>query len=190
MEKMECIAHEQNANCPHFNKGKLLQVALIFSAPGRAEKECGRPVSGQTGKNLTILLDKLKSGGYFTEYDCIYDFRITNAIKTIEFNKETGRTEATKKEICKQQNIDRLYEEIKDIKGFIICFGEKAGIAIAALKEKYELPNVKIIKTRHLGLQSLNSIKGLVTPVTPEERINWVSECIITQINPYNFKKI
>jgi hypothetical protein len=71
-------------NSPHYCEGNgQLEVALIFSTPGRFEESKGMPVSGQTGENLKAVIKELKSRGYFTEYNCIYDFRITNATTSI-----------------------------------------------------------------------------------------------------------
>jgi pyruvate/2-oxoacid:ferredoxin oxidoreductase alpha subunit len=166
-------------NSPHYCKGNgLLKVALIFSTPGRFEESKGMPVSGQTGENLKAVIKELKSRGYFKKYNCIYDFRITNATKSIEYKKKTGRTESPKRKILSECNLNRLFEDIKDIEEFIICFGKKSQIAIEAIKDKLN-PNVKIIKVPHLSPLSFNKIKGTSNY---NERVDFICNEIINQI--------
>ena len=164
---------------PHFCKGKHTNIALVFSAPGRVEEENGKPVSGMTGKNLRAVLTLLRDKNeLFKKYNDLYEFRITNAVSTVEYNSKTGRSEAGTTEIKDVKNIQRLEQELKDIKDYIIFFGNKAQLAIKEIDLNNLQQDVKIITSRHLSPLSLNRIRGMKTP---EERINFIVNNIIEQ---------
>lgn len=162
----------------YFNPGKDKKVALIFSAPGKFEDDNKRPVAGKTGENLKALLIKLQENNLFKEYKCIYDFTITNSVTTVEFINKTQRTQATNKEICINENLKRLANELNEISDYIICFGEKAKYAVKQIKSCLN-ENVKIINTRHLSPRAFNRING---KNTYEERLNFYYESIINQM--------
>ncbi len=131
----------------HYQHGKKTAFAFVFSCPGQVEEKNGRPVSGKTGDNLDVLLEYLNLNKE--------EIRITNAWPLPEYKNKTGRSEAPNQEIKSRWNLARLENELLDIKGFIVCFGEKAKLAI----ESTNLIKNKLIFIRHLGLQSINQIK-------------------------------
>ena len=154
----------------HFNKGSLTEIALVFSCPGQCEKV--RPVSGQTGTNLDFVLKCLVKKEFIeSDFDCRYDFRITNASMEPHWKKNgNGRAEDIKKNLIDPKNICRLYQEIKDIEGYIICFGINAnfvldelirneGIYCIPMDEKERIKS-KRINVRHLSLQSINQLES------------------------------
>lgn len=135
----------------HYNQGNSRKIALVFSCPGQEEDKLGRPTAGQTGENLDTFLESLLNKTTVNRYD----YRITNAFDKVFYESKDGRTEATTEEILADSNLKRLYEEVKDIEDVIIGFGKKAKMALDAVAKKYLL-KVKIVETKHLGLQALN----------------------------------
>jgi DNA-binding Lrp family transcriptional regulator len=144
-----CKEMHQGMHSSYYNEGINKEIAFVFSCPGNAEKENGFPIAGETGRTFDTLLERLKENGIIKNYNCRYDFRITNATINIEAISETNRTEAKNAEIKKESNITRLFEQIKDYK-VIICFWEKAKIAVSFLKNKVN-QKTKIISVRHLS---------------------------------------
>jgi hypothetical protein len=142
----------------HFNQGKYKDVAFVFSCPGKEEQENNRPVSGITGRNLEFFISELYKGKDRNNATR-YDFRITNSVSEVFYKGLNGRTEPKASDIKNQSNIDRLYNEIKDVKKIIICFGRKAERAVSLVRKKYEFINIEVIYIPHLGLQSLNRLK-------------------------------
>lgn len=168
---------KENKKAPHFNIGKNdINVAVVFSAPGRLEEEKKMPLSGKTGENFKEVIAKLRSIKLFENVDCIYDLRITNAASSIYFKKKNNKTEAPISDIKKAKNIERLVKEIEG-KDFIIAFGKRAEVAVNILKNK--LPHKKYIITRHLSPLSINKIKGAKNQ---EERIEYIVNCIKKQL--------
>jgi len=163
----------------HYQHGKKTDFAFVFSCPGQVEEEQGRPVAGKTGNNLQILLKLLKLNKD--------DIRITNAWPLPEYKSKTGRSETPNQEIKSRWNIERLEEELSDINGFIICFGEKAKLAINSTGL-----NEKIIFNRHLGLQSINQIQIDETEDKQNKtfmRLEIISNEIIKDVKNYDLSK-
>ena len=72
----------------YYNHGlPSIKAGFILPAPGRLEEQSGRPASGNTGKNLDILIEILNS-----KYPKLfpdksrYSYRITNAVKDVNGN--------------------------------------------------------------------------------------------------------
>jgi uracil-DNA glycosylase len=143
----------------HYNQGKYKEIAFVFSCPGQEEKENKRPVSGITGRNLDFFISELFKNDKEKKDFTRYDFRITNSVSQVYYKELNERTEAKMSEIKVPKNIDRLYNEIKDIEKLIICFGKRAEKALEIVRKTYNLSNVEIINFKHLGLQSLNRYK-------------------------------
>ncbi|MDK2821302.1 MAG: uracil-DNA glycosylase [Clostridia bacterium] len=139
---------------PHYEKGINDEVAYVFSCPGRHEEKAGRPAAAVTGKNLDILIDILRSQG--VKVPLRVDATVTNAWDKVEYMAATNRSEATEKEILDLKNLERLYKEIFHIKRYIISFGDKAYLAVSKLKLA---DSCKVIRTCHLSMRKLNSIK-------------------------------
>ncbi|VYU47348.1 Uracil DNA glycosylase superfamily protein [Clostridium tertium] len=140
----------------HYKKGKKRDITLVFSCPGRIEERKGEPAAGQTGSKLEKLLDILnKSISYSFVRD---DVSITNSTKKVEYYAKTKRSEASKEEIIKKSNIQRLYNEVKGTENLIICFGNNAKIAIEEMLKQYgtEFKEVKVVNVIHLSMKSLN----------------------------------
>ncbi len=140
-------------NCTHFNKGnKNNKTAIVLSCPGRLEQENGKPAFGMTGSNLQKLLIILnnKSPEIFGATDR-YEYRITNASSKVYYGE---LTEPLDSEIKCTENIRRLKEELTDMK-FVVAFGKKAQYAVELCRLSSK---VKIIATRHIGMQSINQI--------------------------------
>jgi uracil-DNA glycosylase len=122
--------------CKHYNKGKYFNIALVFSCPGEDEEEHDMPVYGRTGTRLEKILRELYSKQVFNKRSSRYDFRITNAYSECA---PKGKSEWGNKDIKNTNNICRLCEELDDVltKGkLIVCFGEKAEVAIIELYRK------------------------------------------------------
>lgn len=138
----------------HYNHGKSKKIAFVFSCPGQEEDKLGKPTAGQTGDNLDVFLKELFNKNSINRYD----FRITNAFDKVFYESKDGRTEATTQEIISLENLERLYDEISDIENVIIAFGKKAKMALDEVSRKFNL-KAKIVETKHLGLQSLNTME-------------------------------
>lgn len=139
----------------HLQVGKSKEVAFVFSCPGRYEEVAGEPAAKVTGKNLSILLGKLGIALNKSDLDR-RNITITNAWSRVEYEKKTGRSEATTSEINSDANIARLRSELVGVTELVVCCGDKAKIAVDAccLSE-----NVKVVFIKHLSTRGLNSIK-------------------------------
>ena len=150
-------------NCAHFQYGNQQNIAVVFSCPGQEEEKQNLPISGQTGKNLEILLELLYKDNFLNDKLEKKELRVTNAWPEVVFagNNSNKITEAklNKKEIYSESNLKRLENELNDIHEFIICFGQKAKKAIGKLH--FVDPEPSILTCCHLSLQSLNSNKQL-----------------------------
>lgn len=140
----------------HYNQGlEDIKIAFIFSCPGKEEEKAKKPVAGQSGKNLDLLLTMLnqKHPELFL-YTDRYNYRITNAWATVEHEAKTGRSEAKPSEIRNPLNIKRMREEIHDMTS-VIFFGKRAQGVIKHLN----LDGIKVIHSRHTSFQCLNRMK-------------------------------
>jgi len=166
-------------NCTYFCNGKFLKAALIFGTPGIEEEFNNFPIPGRIRKNLEVILEKLKTQNYFIEYENIYDFRITHAVTSaFKYKNRTKKEKAIMTEVLSEHNLKRLLEEIIDIKELIICFGNKAHLAIEKIKPELN-QDVKIIKVLHLSPVSFNSIKGALNY---DDKIDHICDDITMQI--------
>ena len=137
----------------------------LGSVPGQEEFEQGKPFAGQSGKNLDGILSNLKYEGKFLSRS---DVSIDNSWPHPLWEGKHGCTEASLKEICSDENLTRLYNEIgKDTK-IVIAFGDNAFASAEALKKKYNLP-FRIVKTSHPSFSHINR-KYESSMETPEQR--------------------
>lgn len=152
-------------NTVFYERGSQQKNAFIFSCPGKKERDAvpQGPAKGQTGSNLSTLLEILRE-----EYNMLDMNRdsitISNSWPKVEFKNRVStdpdRTEAKIEEIMSQENLDRLALELGSITNFIFASGINAFVTVLALRYAGKLSHsVKVIKLRHLGLQSLNQIK-------------------------------
>ncbi|EFI67586.1 hypothetical protein BFZC1_15525 [Lysinibacillus fusiformis ZC1] len=136
----------------YYESGSSNEVTLVFSCPGQKEMKLKRPAAGTTGTNLDIVLK------YLNNYKGIEwnreNITITNSWPNIEYIKFTGRSEATKHEITHSDNLERLYDDIKDTTKYIICFGENANYAVNQINQNLL---ASIISARHLSSRNLNA---------------------------------
>lgn len=138
-----------------YNLGKIDSIAFVFACPGQEELKNNKVVFGATGTNLDELLKKLK-------HFCLnkfpstnrYDYLITNSSERVYYKgyKDKQRTTPYACDISKDDNIDRLYKELKN-SSTIIIFGNDARKAIGLVKKKYDdFQTKKIIDAQyHLG---------------------------------------
>ena len=182
----------------HFEKGKATDVAFVFSCPGQKEEKEQRPARGDTGVNLCDLLHIMveKHRDTVAKITGLRVFRrgyvrITNAWDKVEYDEETGRTEATDDEILAPRNLDRLRSELTGIEHAIICCGNKASLAVDKLRDRNELERtVGVFRLSHLGNKALNN--RWPNKVLPDGcsstkrrllRIARVAECLSAQID-------
>jgi len=176
-EICKCGRVHEGKHSPHYNEGTNSEIAFVFSCPGRLEKNNCFPVSGATGKAFDVLLNLLKEKGIIKEnFYCRYDFRIANATENIEYEKGTGKSQANDSEVIKDENIQRLFNQIKNYDR-IICFGTKAKLAVSKMKNK--LKNQHISYVRHLSTQAFINEKGI--DKTSDGRARFVYNQILTQ---------
>jgi len=156
-----------NSPIVHYNKGEgISPIAFMFACPGRREVECGRVVSGVTGKNLDKLLAILSVSenetirGLFPSPNR-YDYLITNASDHAHYPALDGISLPRKSEYLQPSNLARLKTELKTVK-YLFAFGEQARAVSKALKEDCGSANSPIefvvIRVPHLSLLSLNQI--------------------------------
>lgn len=179
---------------PHYDPGTNKDMAYVFSCPGRYEERCKKPAAGRTGINLNELIMILHERG-FLFFPTRGEATITNASTKILYKGKDGFTEATDEEILDPDNLCRLAVEVGHIKKHIICFGNKAHLAISELKRngKYKFG---IIKARHLSMSSLNRIKKDINGVILEKgksgntrkRLEVIADEIIRQLKNPNSK--
>ena len=131
-------------------------IALVFSCPGTEEEKSQKLVSGKTGENLDIVLQYLskKLSSIFHSADR-YDYRITNSSNIVHPNANDSRTQPLNSEIKAENNLNRLYSEIKEYK-YVISFGKKAKFAVDSCIEGNKQAPHHIHYRLHLGLQSIN----------------------------------
>ena len=143
----------------HYCPGKI-GIAFVFSVPGAAECNAGRPVAGQTGENLEVALRHLHVGMPELFSSCHrYDYRITNAFaEPIARSLGHGKSEASKTAILDAGNIARVVRELEDC-NVVVLSGKKAQLLGTCVSE----PGRTIISVPHIGNAGLNSI---VLPAT------------------------
>lgn len=145
-----------------YNLGKIDGIAFIFACPGKKELDNHKVVFGTTGTNLNELLKKLK-------HFCLnkfpstnrYDYLITNSSERVYYKGYQGKKRTTPYacDISKDDNVDRLYEELKN-SSIVITFGKDARNAIGLVNEKHkDFQSKKFIDAKyHLGQLGLSHI--------------------------------
>ncbi len=97
------------ANCPAHRPGDAPEVrtAFLASCPGRLEEQAGRPLAGQSGRNLRAALPSLRAqfGPEWFPSLVLDDYTLTNAWDRVEYPALTGRSEATSAEVLAPENI-------------------------------------------------------------------------------------
>lgn len=145
------------ATC-HYWRGDGNSLAVVLSCPGREEMEQGFPaastIANSTGANLNRLLEILATRLNRPEITR-NNVTITNAWPYVEFQNQTGRTEAKISEIKQQWNIDRLFHQLSGIKEVVIACGVRAQVVCRRLNGL----DAKIIEIPHLGARGLNTIE-------------------------------
>lgn len=172
----------------YYNNGlNKIKTGFVFSA--RGSKETEKPVAGQTGNNLDIMLGMLiKSHPEIFPSTNRYDYRITNAATSVHYEKLSNNTEASNNNIKATDNIDRVYHEIEDL-DHLLLMGKKAVLLEDGLKER----GFKgyIYHSGHTSMQHVNrNIKKDVTgkeliksqPGNTEKRLEVLANDISKQI--------
>ncbi|MBM7635525.1 hypothetical protein [Streptococcus saliviloxodontae] len=143
---------------PSYCKGKdIARVAFVFICPGQEEENKGKPVAGQTGKNLETLLYFLNQS-IPTEFPTTqrYDYRILNLSDKIFYKEKTGMSTPPVNDIDSEENIKRIIGEIGNCE-IIIFFSKNKKYAKVIEKIKIRLnSNQKTMRVMHLGFQSIN----------------------------------
>jgi hypothetical protein len=149
---------DKNFSTPYYQPGIDQDVAYLFSAPGQEEEKAGRPAAGKTGMHLTLLITILRYRG-LTFLPFREQATVDNAWPHILFEKKSGRTEGTDKEILAPENLERLASEIGHIEKWLVCFGAKAHLAASKTKEMGLLKNnCRLVKSKHLSPRVINFI--------------------------------
>ncbi len=125
-------------NC---NYGKSdVNIAFVFACPGKFELKNNKVLSGNTGKNLNLLLEKLYEWNKtIFPYKDRYDYLLTNASEYVYYSgypEETCKTTLPKlrSDVYEKNNILRLCNELKN-KKYVILFGEHARKGVKKSKE-------------------------------------------------------
>lgn len=150
------------------NKGSnVSSVAFMFACPGQKEEQAGRVVAGSTGKNLDRLLELLSKSPNEQIRDLFpssnrYDYLITNSSNIIHYPALDGKSLPSKTEYMREENVERLCEELKNAR-YVIAFGNQAKDASSAVKTAYREKNahqapIFITSLPHLSFLSLNQI--------------------------------
>ncbi|MBE9886576.1 hypothetical protein G8B50_02495 [Enterococcus durans] len=147
-------------NSASFWKGSnTSKVAFVFECPGQEEENQSKPVAGQTGENLNIVLDFLvnycSKKSLFHSIDR-YDYRILNLSEKVYYKAKNGRTIPLIRDIRPDKNINRIIEQIGEC-DTVIFFNKSKKYDKVMNKIQNKLNNKKIIRVRHLGFQSINS---------------------------------
>ena len=159
--------HRISVVSAHYCHGTLL-TAFVLSVPGAKEVSAGKPVSGDTGKNLDAALQCLHSidPANFPS-TARYDYRITNAFSEPRAKSlGHGSSEAKPSEIRADKNVARVIEDLSGCELVILC-GNKAQLLAMALKQCGK----RVIKVPHPGNRGLNMAYPTVT--TAADAVAW-----------------
>ena len=147
----------------HLEYGARNAIAFVFSCPGREEQSAGCPAAGQTGRNLEDALCFMRGYNYDGIDNVASDdwtrgnILITNAWPRVEFQTQTGRSEASAREVLCENNVQRLAGELGAITEVIVCCGARARAVVCRLYDRGLLADgVRIASLCHLSNQALN----------------------------------
>lgn len=130
------------------------RVAVVFSCPGRHEEVAGHPAARVTGRNLEILLALLAEA--LGRDDLVREnVTITNAWPKVEYRERTGRSEASEREVCAPDNVERLRRELDEVSDLVIFCGRRARAVAPLLRLKHR---PRFVFIRHPGLRGLSMI--------------------------------
>jgi uracil-DNA glycosylase len=137
---------------PHFCRG-YIDVAFVFSAPGEKEMRDGKPVAGETGRNLELALGHLQFAQPTRFPSCHrYDYRITNAISqplAVALGHPTS--EARDTEIQAPGNVQRVLRELEGC-SLVVLGGNKARLLARDIGESGKT----VVEVPHVGNRGLN----------------------------------
>lgn len=135
----------------HYNHGHL-PVAFVFSAPGAQEELESRPVAGETGRNLGLALEYLRSvrPDLFPSTDR-YAYRITNAYEhPLAASRGDRSSEATRKQVMASPNVARVLSELRGCNVVVLC-GRRAQMLASAISRSGRV----VLHGIHTGNRSL-----------------------------------
>lgn len=151
-----------------YNKGTdISPVAFLFACPGQKEEKSGKVVTGNTGKNLDLLLSSLSQSSdpairsIFPSSNR-YDYLITNASDIVHYPALDGKSVPSREEMTEEININRLFYELENAQ-YVVTFGVQAREAARLVSYMFEMreiyPRPKFISSLpHLSFLSLNQI--------------------------------
>lgn len=140
--------------------GDATHVGYVLSCPGQREQEADPPgpAKGQTGTNLSRLVEALPADTPHLEFLQRGQARITNAWHEVEYEALTGRTEPTRSEVLENANLARLAGDLEGIEFAVICCGATAKLAVDRLDQMGCLRRgVQILPLPHLGTRGISS---------------------------------
>ncbi len=157
---------------PKFPSG----VGFVFICPGRYEEKQGRPCAGQTGVMLEAALPLLfaKRPQIFPSPERDH-YLITNAWPTVEYKGKTMRSVPLKSYIMLEQNIERLYHELKGLQYIVAC-GKLAHLVLDLCRQNFPL-QAAVAQVSHTSRQAL----GCPTKADLPNRLDQWAESVVQQ---------
>jgi uracil-DNA glycosylase len=153
-----CMHDSRAMTTPHFSQGSSNEIAFVFSCPGKDELAAGRPAAGRTGRNLARLLALVGPQLGLPRLERP-EITVANAWPKVEYEEETGRTEAKITEVTTKDNIERMAAEIAHVERLIVFCGDRAWAASTELLRKDLIQAKEIGFCKHPGFQGLNHIR-------------------------------
>ena len=141
---------------PEYQPGKKgNKVAIVVSAPGRAEEKAGHPLAGQCRKPVERLLKKAheRDPKKFPSDD-LNDLRVINITPEPHYKKKTGDTEGRDRDNLSPENLKRVGGKLRGME-MIIPLGNKPQKVVKKVIEKAK-SNQEVLPGRHPSAQSLN----------------------------------
>jgi len=154
----------------YYECGSNTFIAFMFACPGWHEEFHRRPAAGDTGRNLHLLLDTLRSWqvpGIPTREE----LTICNSWTQVIYEEQNnGRTLPNLKWIRRPANLERLKNELAGLEGWLICSGPHAQDAGARLVEgRYLADTCSLLYIPHLSSRGINNRNsGLSTDISGE----------------------
>jgi hypothetical protein len=141
---------------PHFWRGRIA-VAFVFSAPGEEELRQGKPVAGDTGKNLELALSHLRAAQpTLFPSSHRYDYRLTNAWpEPLARSLGHRASGARDSQIRDSDNVQRVLHELEGCH-LVILSGNKAGLLGGSIRGSGRT----VIEVPHVGNRGLNGAFG------------------------------
>lgn len=151
-KNFEALTREPSGSVVHFWPGHL-DVAFVYSAPGKFEADAGRPIAKLTGRHLEAALARHLAPALpsvFASADR-YAYRITNAhTRPLARAYGDANTEASDADIRLASNVARVQAELAGCRLVVLC-GAKA-----QLLSKH-LVDYPLVLAGHTSVSGLNT---------------------------------